>query len=49
MHPLEADLAEGKLSVDSPIGKALLGHRAGEQVSLETPRGAKRLEVVEVA
>jgi transcription elongation factor GreA len=48
VHPLEADLAAGKLSVTSPIGKALLGQRAGDRVTLETPRGAKELEVVEV-
>ena len=47
-HPLEANLAEGKLSADSPIGRALVGRRAGEQVSLETPRGAKTLEVLTV-
>jgi len=48
VHQLEADLAAGKLSVTSPIGRALLGHRAGDRVSLETPRGTKELEVVEV-
>ena len=47
-HPLEANLAEGKLSADSPIGRALVGRRAGEQISLETPRGAKTLEVLTV-
>jgi transcription elongation factor GreA len=48
VHQLEADLAAGKLSVASPIGRALLGHRAGDRVSLETPRGTKELEVVEI-
>jgi transcription elongation factor GreA len=48
VHQLEANLAEGKLSVTSPIGRALIGRRVGERVSLETPRGAKELEVVEV-
>ena len=50
VHPLEADLAAGKLSVESPIGRALLGAKPGETVSLETPRGdAKQLEIVAVA
>jgi transcription elongation factor GreA len=48
VHQLEANLAEGKLSVTSPIGKALIGRRAGERIALETPRGTKELEVVEV-
>jgi transcription elongation factor GreA len=49
VHPLEAKLAEGKLSVDSPIGTALVGAREGEQVTLETPRGSKRLKILSVA
>ena len=48
VHPLEASVAEGKISVESPIGKALLGAHAGEQVSLETPGGTKQLEILEV-
>ena len=48
VHQLEADLAAGKLSVTSPIGRALLGRRGGDRVTLETPRGRKELEVVEV-
>jgi transcription elongation factor GreA len=48
VHQLEADLATGKLSAMSPIGKALLGRRAGERVTLNTPRGKKELEVVQI-
>ena len=49
VHPLEADLAAGKLSVTSPVGRALLGRRAGDGVSVETPRASKRVEIVAVA
>ena len=38
----EADLAEQKLSNESPIGKALMGHKRGEVVTVETPRGPKK-------
>ena len=38
----EADPAEHKLSNESPIGKALLGHRKNEVVAVEVPRGPKR-------
>ncbi len=49
VHLLEADLAAGKLSVESPIGAALLGANEGDEVSFETPRGErKRLEIVAV-
>ncbi len=38
----EANPAEQKLSNESPIGKALMGHKRGEVVTVETPRGAKK-------
>jgi transcription elongation factor GreA len=44
----EAAPAEGKLSIDSPVGKALVGARVGDTVSLETPRGTRELKVVKI-
>jgi transcription elongation factor GreA len=38
----EADPTQQKLSNESPIGKALIGHRKNEVVSVEVPRGPKR-------
>ncbi len=50
VHRLEADLAAAKLSVESPIGAALVGASQGDEVSFETPRGgSKSLEVLSVA
>ena len=49
VHPLEASVPEGRISADSPVGKALLGARQGDRVSFETPRGEKQLEVLSVA
>jgi transcription elongation factor GreA len=46
---LEADAAAGKLSVDSPVARALRGRRAGDVAVVETPRGARSLRVLEVA
>lgn len=37
--PVEADPLENKISDESPLGQALLGHRAGEQVTITTPKG----------
>jgi transcription elongation factor GreA len=48
VHPLEADLAAGKLSSESPVGLALLGAAKGDTVKLETQRGSKQLEIVDI-
>ena len=42
----ESDPANGRLSIDSPLGRALAGTRPGEQVAFDAPRGRRRLEVV---
>jgi transcription elongation factor GreA len=41
----EADLADGKLSAESPVGKALLGCNVGEAVEVQTPRGSRTYRV----
>ena len=38
----EADPAEQKLSNESPIGKALIGHKRNDVVSVDVPRGPKK-------
>lgn len=48
VSPSEAAPAEGKLSMDSPVGKALSGAKVGETVKLETPRGVKELKIVTI-
>jgi transcription elongation factor GreA len=42
----ESDPANGRLGIDSPLGRALAGARVGETVVFEAPRGERRLEVV---
>ncbi len=42
----EADAAQGLISTTSPIGKALLGRRAGDEVKVQTPNGTKEFEIV---
>jgi transcription elongation factor GreA len=44
----EADAASGKISFTSPIGKALLGHRAGETVRVQVPAGLLDFKIVDV-
>ena len=41
----EADLAEGKLSAESPVARALLGRAPGDTVAVETPRGTRNYRV----
>lgn len=42
----EADASQGQISTTSPIGKALLGRRVGEEVKVQTPAGTKEFEIV---
>jgi transcription elongation factor GreA len=45
----EADPAEQKLSNESPVGKALMGHKRGETVSVPVPRGpARKLKITKI-
>ena len=44
----EADPRNGKISDDSPIGRAILGHVAGETVDAETPGGLVQIKIVEI-
>jgi transcription elongation factor GreA len=44
----EASPGEMKLSNESPVGKALLGHKRGEQVAIATPKGQRRLKITKI-
>jgi transcription elongation factor GreA len=44
----EANLAEGKLSVESPVAQAVIGKMAGDRVSVSTPRGDRGYTLVSV-
>jgi len=44
----EAAPAEGKISYDSPMGKALNGARVGATVKLQTPRGPRELKILAI-
>lgn len=45
----EADISENKISVTSPVGSALLGHKAGETVNITVPAGALKYKVLKIA
>lgn len=45
----EADMAKGRLSIESPIGKALIGKAKGDVVSVVTPAGETRYTIVSIS
>ena len=44
----EADLRSGKISSTTPIAQALLGHKVGDVVDAQTPRGVIQLEILKI-
>ena len=46
--PKEADPKNGRISYESPIGKALIGHHVGDEVLAETPGGTIKLKIVDI-
>ncbi len=44
----EADFKNGSISISSPVGKALLGHKAGDEVIISVPRGTITYEITEI-
>jgi transcription elongation factor GreA len=44
----EANPAELKLSNESPVGKAIIGHKKGETVEVTTPRGSLKYKILEI-
>lgn len=45
----EADPREGKISDESPVGKALLGKKIGDEVIVEAPSGEFKLKIIEIS
>lgn len=44
----EADFKQGKISVDSPIGQAILGTEIGDEVTVDVPAGTLELEILNI-
>jgi transcription elongation factor GreA len=47
--PAEADPLKGRISNESPLGRALLGHRAGDEVEWTSPSGTRQVKVRSVS
>ncbi|MEW6377013.1 MAG: transcription elongation factor GreA [Thermodesulfobacteriota bacterium] len=46
--PDESDIASGKISIASPLGKALIGKEVNEEVTVQTPGGTKKYTILEI-
>ena len=44
----EADLSKGKISINSPIGKGLLGKKKGEKAIISAPSGKIELQIMKI-
>ena len=44
----EANYEENKLSIFSPVGKGLMGHRAGEEITIKVPAGTLRYKILKI-
>lgn len=48
LGPYESEPAKGRISVVSPLGQALIGGRAGDEISVKTPGGIQEFEILEI-
>jgi transcription elongation factor GreA len=46
--PWESDISGGKLSVESPVGKCMMGRREGDDVIVETPAGTRSYRILSI-
>lgn len=44
----EADIDSGKMSDESPIGKAIMNHEVDEEIEIETPSGTVKMKILEI-
>ena len=49
VSPVEADMASGKISTQSPVGKAILGSSVGDVVTAKVPAGDLNMEILEIS
>lgn len=49
LGPYESDINQNKISVTSPIGKALIGKKIGSEINVQTPGGIRNFEVIDIS
>ena len=48
LGPYESDINQNKISVTSPIGRALIGKHVGSEISVKTPGGTRNFEIIDI-
>ena len=48
VYPNEADFKQGKVSVLSPLGAALIGYKVGSEISFPVPKGTKMMKITKI-
>jgi len=48
LGPDEADFDTGSISVDSPVGRTIVGHSIGDRIIVKVPRGDRHFEVINI-
>lgn len=48
LGPDEADYTKGSISIQSPVGKALLGKKVGDELTVDVPRGRINYEIIDI-
>ncbi|ESP62457.1 Transcription elongation factor GreA [Smithella sp. ME-1] len=49
LGPYESDINQNKISVTSPIGKALIGKKIGNEITVQTPGGTRNFEITDIS
>ena len=48
LGPDEADYTKGSISIQSPVGRALLGKKVGDELTVDVPRGRINYEIIDI-
>lgn len=48
VFPEEAEVSEGRISLGSPLGRAILNRKVGDEIEVQTPKGKRRFEIVDL-
>ncbi len=46
--PWESDVSDGRLSVESPVGRGVMGHREGDEILVHTPSGPRLFQILSI-
>ena len=48
VFPEEAEVSQGKISLGSPLGRALLNRKVGDEIEVQTPKGKRHYQIVDL-